>query len=125
MLPTAIVADEALWVKSWESLRDLCAEVVVDSKGAPNFENPIKAFDLFKAPMAKLQLALSTPRQLLLPLLSMLFARNLTPDALGAKDMPTRKPLRILGEHIPTNWTLELDVHQLVLLSRQCHLHGS
>ena len=106
-------------------MRNLCAKVIVDSKGAPDFQQSIKTFDLFKVSMAKLQLALGTPREQLLSFLCLLFTCDLTSDTLLAEDVSAGQPFGVFCEHITTNWTLELNVHQLVLLSCQCHLYGA
>ena len=52
----------------------------------------------------------------------MLFTCDLSPDTFVAEDVSAGQPLGVTFEYIATNRTLELNVHQLVLLSCQCHL---
>lgn len=70
--------------------------------------------------MAELHLAFSAPGKLHPAAtgasVSLLLSLDLLLQAVVAEDMLAGQPLWVLGEHAPADRTLELPIHQLVLL---------
>ena len=69
--------------------------------------------------MTELQFALSASGQLI----TLLFPSDLVLEALVTEDMATGEPFGVVLIDIAADGTLELHVHELELLSRECHSH--